>query len=90
MEVSIFPLPDVRALKSQFVEARLHSDTKDPELHARIAGLVETVAQSTSQPIYVVVNPVTEKEVDRFKGAVLPGNSGAFVEFLSDMLEKLP
>lgn len=88
MEVSIFPLPSVRAEKSKFVEARLHSDTKDPELNKRIAGLVDTVAKSTAQPIYVAMKPKSEVEVGRFNGSSL-GGADPFVEFLSDMATKL-
>ncbi|QDV10043.1 hypothetical protein Poly30_56050 [Planctomycetes bacterium Poly30] len=89
MEVSIFPLPEVRPLKGQFVEARLHSDTKDPVLNARIAGLIETVAKSPAQPIYVAMDPQTEKEVGRFEGAVLPGQSQKFVDFLEYVITEL-
>lgn len=88
MEVSIFPQPAVRAEKSKFVEARLHSDTKEPELHKRIAGLIETVAKSTAQPIYVAMSPSTETELGRFNGAAI-GGSEPFVEFLAAMAAEL-
>lgn len=89
MEVSIFPLPEVRAQKSRFVEARLHADTKDEVLKARIAGLVETVARSSAQPIYVAMDPVTEQELGRFGRAVLASESDKFVAFLEAMVSEL-
>ncbi len=88
MEVSIFPLPTVRAEKAKFVEARLHSDTEDLELRKRIAGLIENVAKSTAQPIYVAMNPSTETELGRFNGASI-GGPEPFVEFLSAMALEL-
>ena len=89
MEVSIFPLPEVRALKSRFVEARLHADTKVDVLKARIAGLVETVARAAAQPIYVAMDPATEKELGRFGRAVLASESDKFVMFLEAMVNEL-
>ena len=88
MEVSIFPSAAVREQKVKFIEARLHSDTKDPKLHERIAGLIATVAKNKAQPIYVVLDPQTEKEINRFNGATL-GNPDQFAGFLRDMHEKL-
>jgi hypothetical protein len=84
MEVSIFPADSVRAQKVKFIEARLHSDTKDAILRKRIAGLIETVARSKAQPIYVAMDPSTELERDRFNGMVLNGPD-EFAEFLADM-----
>ena len=84
MEVSIFPHPTVRILKDKFIEARLHSDAKDPVLRERIAGLIADVARSKAQPIYVAVDPGTEKEINRFNGATL-GNPAPFAAFLDDM-----
>ena len=88
MEVSIFDIQSVRDQKSKFVEARLHSDTLDLELRKRIAGLIETVAKSTAQPIYVAMNPKTEVELGRFNGASI-GDETVFVEFLKTMAAEL-
>ena len=90
MEVSIFPKPSVSAQKSKFVEARLHSDTKDPVLQKRIAGLVETVAKTGAQPIYVAMDPNTEAEMARFNGAALSASLQAdFVAFLEAMAARI-
>lgn len=87
MEVSIFPKPEVRLEKSKFVEARLHSDTLDPELNKRIAGLIETVARSTAQPIYVAMDPSTETELGRKSGT--EGGAPVFIRFLEAMVGKI-
>ncbi|MEM9378793.1 MAG: hypothetical protein AAGB93_02510 [Planctomycetota bacterium] len=84
MEVFIFPRPSVRELKRGFVEARLHSDATDPALRARIAELIETVAKSPAQPIYVSLDPDSEVEYGRFNGATL-SDPEPFAEFLRDM-----
>lgn len=89
MEVSIFPRPEINPLKAKFVEARLHADTKDDKLKARIAGLIETVAKSPAQPIYVAMNPVTEIEVARYNQAALAGTWPKFVAFLEYAIEEL-
>lgn len=86
MEVSIFPAPAVRAQKSQFIEARLHADTKDLVLRARIAELVESMAKSTAQPIYVALDAKEEVELGRFSGAIL-SSPDPFASFLSEMLD---
>ena len=88
MEVSIFPDYTIRDLKSGFVEARLHSDAHDRSHRERIAGLVETLAESTAQPIYVSVDPRTENEMARFSGATI-GNPEPFRFFLDVMTEEL-
>lgn len=87
MEVSIFPHETVKPLRAQFVEARLHSDAKDPELRERIGGLVETVAGSPAQPIYVTVDTATEEEVSRLEGATL-GDPDPFAEMLQKALDR--
>lgn len=83
MEVSIFSREDIRAQKSKFVEARLHSDTKDKLLNKRIAELVETVAKTSAQPTYVTVDPASEKEFGRYtRAALTEGDVVEFIEFL--------
>ncbi len=88
MEVSIFPKPEVRALKQRWVEARLHSDAHDLELRERIAGLVDTLAGSPAQPIYVAVDPSSEEELGRFQGGTIKDWS-PFVEFMTVVTEDL-
>ena len=84
VEVSTFYEPVVSEQKKNFVEARLHADSDDDDLRARIAELVESVAKSGSQPIYVVVDPSTEVEISRWPGAPITESEG-FSEFLKDM-----
>lgn len=88
MEESIFPADVVRSKKVKFIEARLHSDTHFPEYQERIDGLIETVAKSIAQPIYIALDPKTEVEIGRFNGAVLT-SPDPFAGFLGAMLEEL-
>lgn len=71
-------------MKEQIVEARLHIDTKNEVLQARIQQLVDDVVDgSNAKPIYVLVDPSTEKELARWQGAPLPPQKDAFGEFLT-------
>ena len=88
MEVSIFPKPEVRELKQRWVEARLHSDATKPEHRERIAGLIDTLAGSPAQPIYVAVDPSSEEELGRFQGGTIKDWS-PFVEFMTVVTEDL-
>ncbi len=84
MEVSIFPKPELPIaglLSRNFVEARLHSDGETNI--ERIKELQETLARSVANPIYVVVEPETERELARHEGAALnDAQVEAFAEFL--------
>lgn len=88
MEVSVFPDYKVRDLKAGFVEARLHSDAHDLALRERIAELIESLAESTAQPIYISVDPRNEQEMARFSGATI-SNPQPFAHFLSVMTDEL-
>ena len=88
MEVSIFPKPDVREFKQRWVEARLHSDATDPAHRERIAGLIESLAKSPAQPIYVAVDPATELEINRFNGGTIADWS-PLVAFMKAMTAEL-
>jgi hypothetical protein len=90
MEQSTFPLPAVAGELAHFVEARLHADTLDPVHGARIKELVETMARSASQPIFVVIDPRTGKELGRHtEGAALfKPDIKVFTKFLKDLRVK--
>ena len=86
MEVSIFPdedLPVNALLAKGFVEARLHTDEPLEEFADRVWELQESLARSVANPIYVVVDPESEREIARHEGAALRGQQiEKFAEFL--------
>lgn len=89
MEYNVFPQPAVAGeLEPYFVEARLHSDAHDPVQRKRIATLIEEVAQSSAQPIYVVIDPTTGRELGRRAGATLKDIS-PFIEFLQQARQQV-
>ena len=59
----------------------LHSDAHDADLRDRIAELIEEIAGSIAQPIYVALDPDTGRELGRFEGATL-SNPEPFIAFL--------
>ena len=78
MEGSVFPAPAVAGvLREGYIEARLHTDRKGKD-DARKALQVE-MTNDYSNPIYVLFDPVTSKEIARRAGYVFEKD---FVEFL--------
>jgi len=87
MEEKIFRLPDVfRILKDDYVEARLHTDgtVNIADIKAKQAELTGSVAT----PIYVVLEPDSEKVTGLFEGATFDGQE--FAEFLRAALAQGP
>ncbi|MFT5461137.1 MAG: hypothetical protein ACI8QS_000005 [Planctomycetota bacterium] len=72
MEVSILPKssnPFSELLSDGYVEARLHTDgTTNID---RILGLREKWDVSVTNPIYLIIDPKTEREIDRFEGGAV-------------------
>jgi hypothetical protein len=85
MEEKIFRLPDVfRVLKEGYVEARLHTDgSKNIE---RIKEKQAELTGSVATPIYVVLEPESEKVTGLFEGATF--DSKEFERFLRAALEQ--
>jgi hypothetical protein len=87
MEEKIFRLPDVfRILKDGYVEARLHTDgsvniDRIKEKQAELTGSVAT-------PIYVVIEPESEKILGLFEGATF--DEQEFEDFLRAALAQGP
>ncbi len=82
MEKGVFLHPAVAGpLTERFVEARLHIDYERNEV--RQLDMTATVAQ----PVYLVVDPVTEEVLGRHDGATLVSDD-PFVDFLNDGWEK--
>ena len=67
------------------LESSLQSCTAHRE---RIAGLIESLAKSPAQPIYVAVDPATELEINRFNGGTIADWS-PFVAFMKAMTAEL-
>ena len=84
MEVSILPKstnPFSELLSEGFIEARLHTDgTTNID---RILALREKWDVSVTNPIYVIIDPKTERELDRFEGGAVGADKLAGFE---DML----
>ncbi len=79
MEGDVFPSPAVAALMKQFVvESRQHTDTKNTltdEQFATNRQYQADIAGSKANPLFVMVDPKSGKEIDRFK------LSGGFTEW---------
>lgn len=81
MEEKVFRRVAVATELAAFVEARLHTDTADPDKQARFRAMQERLAGSLAQPIYVVLDPRTEAKLGEFHGATLAGDQ-PFIDFL--------
>ena len=79
MEEKIFPSPAVAEELENYVEARLHTDGP-PNRDANVELQVERTS-SRANPIYLIVNPWTEKTIDRIDGLV---TLKRFAEFLHE------
>jgi hypothetical protein len=83
-EEKVFPSPEVsEVLEEHFVEVRLHFDGK--KNLDRIQELQESLAESFATPVYVVVDPRTERRV----GGRLAGETTrkGFRKYLLDALQ---
>ncbi len=56
-------------LGKYYVEARLHTDATKSPFYKRMKELQKTVAGKPANPIYVVLDPETEKELGRVEGS---------------------
>ena len=79
MEESLFHLPEVSGQLKKVVEARLHTDRPSPHLD-KILGLQMRFSGTPALPIYVIVDPVSEKVLGDFKGSTT--DPAAFAEFV--------
>ena len=72
MEENFFPRPEVSGLlQKNVVEARLHTDRAGPFLN-RILALQQRFSGSRALPVYVLLDPRTERSIGRVKGAREP------------------
>jgi thiol:disulfide interchange protein len=79
MEANIFPVPEVRGELERFVRVQLYTDGQG-EKYDRNRDFQETRFGTVALPLYVVVDPVTERETARFEG--LTRDSSEFAAFL--------
>ena len=78
MELKVFPRPAVAGQLQYFTEARLHTDLPHkPELRE----LQVEMTGSVANPIYLALDPRTERVLARYDGATLV-DDGPFIEFL--------
>lgn len=79
MENNVFPADRVKKELEQFTLAELFTDRDNPE-DRKNAALREKLTGSASNPIYVVMDPTTEKVLQVYQGAA--PNHDEFINFL--------
>lgn len=87
MEKNIFPLPDVRAALERFERVQLYTDGQGPE-YDKNRELQETRFNTVALPLYVIVDPATEREIGRVEGLTRDGSE--FARFLERNLASMP
>ncbi len=88
MEKKILPKPAVAGiLEENYIEARLHTDRPTVPTLKRILELQAKYAESTALPIYVTVDPETERRLGKYEGAQPALSASAeedYIRFLKD------
>ena len=83
MEEAIFPLPTVAGkLKSDYIEARLHTDSQgqlSPAVDARNKQLQEELTHSKANPYFIIYDPKTNKTLKKKAGMIFEQK---FLDFL--------
>ncbi len=79
MESEVFPSKDVREELEQFQLAELFTDRPDAENRAN-AALRERLTKTSTNPVYVVMDPQTERVLKVYQG--LAPNNEEFIKFL--------
>jgi thiol:disulfide interchange protein len=83
MEKNVFPVPDVRIALERFERVQLYTDGQGAK-YDRNRELQETRFKTVALPLYVVVDPVTEREIGRVEG--LTRDPSEFARFLERSL----
>ena len=78
MEQKVFPRPAVAGELARYVEARLHTDGRTNI--DRILELKQELTGTEANPVYVLVEPKSNRPFGKFEGATFDENE--FVEFL--------
>lgn len=68
MEENVFPHPAVAGELAKMVEARLHNDAEVKDV---VRALQKRLVNSVAAPIYLIMDPTTEKILARQDGAML-------------------
>jgi thiol:disulfide interchange protein len=87
MEKNIFPRPEVRAALERFERVQLYTDGQGTEYDKNRA-LQETRFNTVALPLYVIVDPATEREIGRVEG--LTRDPSEFARFLERSLASTP
>ena len=70
MEKKFLPKPAVAGiLEEHYIEARLHTDRPSVPQLERILEIQEKFAESEALPIYVTVDPETERRLGKYEGS---------------------
>lgn len=83
MEENIFPHPAVAGELSKMVEARLHNDAEVKDI---IRPLQMRLVNSIAAPIYLIMDPTTEKILAKREGAML--DEEEFAEWLRKGMQR--
>lgn len=81
MEEKVFRIAAVAAELENYVEARLHTDSGNKQKQEEFKALEIRLADSVANPVYVILDPQTEKKLGVFTGATLVDYT-PFLEFL--------
>jgi thiol:disulfide interchange protein len=79
MEKNVFPVPEVRTELEKFIRVQLYTDGQG-ETYDRNREFQESRFNTIALPLYVMLDPATERETGRFEG--LTRNPSEFAEFL--------
>jgi hypothetical protein len=81
MEEKVFRIAAVAAELENYVEARLHTDSGDKKKQEEFKSLEISLADTLANPVYVILDPKTEKKLGTFTGATLRDHT-PFLRFL--------
>ena len=80
MEKTVFPLPEVSGLLANTIEARLHADKSSHPLYDRMIEVQTKYSGVKTAPVYLVVDPSTDKILGRQDGASSPETFRAWLQ----------
>ena len=83
MEKNIFPVPQVRDALGRFERVQLYTDGQGAE-YDRNRDLQESRFKTVALPLYVVIDPASEREIARVEG--LTRDPAEFTRFLERSL----
>lgn len=69
MEQTVFTRPEVSGLLAKTIEARLHTDKTSLPNFDRIVEIQQKYAKVATAPVYIILDPTTDKILGRQDGA---------------------